>query len=558
MPRLRPKRKGLQAQIDNVVAPKLRDNLADIEEDEAVSKAKVVGQASDSGDGSSGSDLEEADFDYEFAQAPSSLRRKAAPSLAQLDPKYRGLKVSRRALKQGRGDGQSTLTVDEKEHDQADWGHMFDESGEDEGEDEDEEEEGKPDESEEDQDGEDQDEEEGGGGGGGFTFDQDMDFNKFGSMMDYEDKNVEDKDDLEEDDDDKEENDSDKDSDEEELDDDNDEDDNEDLEEENKPSGPISTMSSQNLDKEVAKGRAIQNQMKIWESLLEVRIQLQKALGKINQYPQPSSWPLFQAAGDDQYREDIHATQKCLDGVMDEILYLEDEIIQNNPNACQALKRPISQENNDDPTSVEPKPKMSKQDRDLQVRFERLIPMRNEVIEKWNDKTRLASGVVKSKSFAGFETSTLKQIEHLLLDKPRLIKRTQVRRSAYQILGTSPDESHDSADIDKGHPSNVEIFDDDDFYHQLLKEFIDRKASSVTDPHQLGQHWLQIQKMRSKMKRKVDTKASKGRKTRYDIHAKLVNFMAPIYTQSWKDESKNELYASLFGAKNGPSKLLKE
>ena len=55
-------------------------------------------------------------------------------------------------------------------------------------------------------------------------------------------------------------------------------------------------------------------------------------------------------------------------------------------------------------------------------------------------------------------------------------------------------------------------------------------------------------------KGKVDTKASKGRKVRYDIHSKLVNFMAPVYEAgSWKDEQRNELFGSLFGRKSGGS-----
>ena len=63
------------------------------------------------------------------------------------------------------------------------------------------------------------------------------------------------------------------------------------------------------------------------------------------------------------------------------------------------------------------------------------------------------------------------------------------------------------------------------------------------------QQWLQLQKVRAKAKKKVDTKASKGRKTRYDIHAKLVNFMAPTYPVSTlTEEAKNELFASLFKA----------
>jgi protein AATF/BFR2 len=96
-----------------------------------------------------------------------------------------------------------------------------------------------------------------------------------------------------------------------------------------------------------------------------------------------------------------------------------------------------------------------------------------------------------------------------------------------------------------------EVFDDDDFYHQLLRELIDRKSADVTDPIALGRHWLQIQRARAKADKKgkaVDTKASKGRKVRYDVHAKLVNFMAPIYGDgAWKDEARDELFSSLFG-----------
>ena len=32
----------------------------------------------------------------------------------------------------------------------------------------------------------------------------------------------------------------------------------------------------------------------------------------------------------------------------------------------------------------------------------------------------------------------------------------------------------------------MEIFDDDDFYHQLLRELIERKTAGVTDPISLG------------------------------------------------------------------------
>jgi len=58
--------------------------------------------------------------------------------------------------------------------------------------------------------------------------------------------------------------------------------------------------------------------------------------------------------------------------------------------------------------------------------------------------------------------------------------------------------------------------------------------------------WLEIQKLRSKAKRRVDPKASKGRRLRYHVHPKLVSLMAPYPDTSMNDAAKNMLFASLF------------
>ena len=71
----------------------------------------------------------------------------------------------------------------------------------------------------------------------------------------------------------------------------------------------------------------------------------------------------------------------------------------------------------------------------------------------------------------------------MLKDKERLVKRTQLKRSVYRILGTSEDgaanghgaSESSSAKEEEGSGEadthlqeyNPEIFDDDDFYHQV-------------------------------------------------------------------------------------------
>lgn len=51
------------------------------------------------------------------------------------------------------------------------------------------------------------------------------------------------------------------------------------------------------------------------------------------------------------------------------------------------------------------------------------------------------------------------------------------------------------------------------------------------------------------MKRKVDTKATKGRRLRYAVHPKLVNYMAPQPSTIMNEDAVTELYNSLFGKK---------
>jgi len=170
-----------------------------------------------------------------------------------------------------------------------------------------------------------------------------------------------------------------------------------------------------------------------------------------------------------------------------------------------------------------------------------------------------------SKGFGAFERNILTQVEQVLMDKERLLRRTQTRRSEYRILGKKEMPAVMSESVlsegelaEQQLKSNThlkdldeDIFDDDDFYHQLLRELIERKTSAADPNNQvaMGRQWLAIQKLRSKIKKKVDTKASKGRKVRYHIHSKLVNFMAPVDHSSMSDEARSELYRSLFDQK---------
>jgi len=57
----------------------------------------------------------------------------------------------------------------------------------------------------------------------------------------------------------------------------------------------------------------------------------------------------------------------------------------------------------------------------------------NNILEKWNRKVQTTTGI--QKQFKAVNQSIVSQIEQLLADKERLIKRTQLKRSDYKSLG---------------------------------------------------------------------------------------------------------------------------
>ncbi|XP_027806104.1 protein AATF isoform X2 [Marmota flaviventris] len=300
--------------------------------------------------------------------------------------------------------------------------------------------------------------------------------------------------------------------------------------------GVVMTFSSVKVSEEVEKGRAVKNQIghKALKALLRSLVDLQEEL--LFQYPD---------------------TRHLVDGTKpkeesEEISSEDDELVEEKKQRKAPPKRKLEM---DDYPSF------------MAKRFADFTVYRNRTLQKWHDKMKLASGKL-GKGFGAFERSILTQIDHILMDKERLLRRTQTKRSVYRVLGKPepvaqpvPESLPGEPEILPQVPANAhlkdmdeEIFDDDDFYHQLLRELIERKTSSL-DPNDqvaMGRQWLAIQKLRSKIHKKVDRKASKGRKLRFHVLSKLLSFMAPIDHTTMNDDARTELYRSLFGQLNPP------
>jgi protein AATF/BFR2 len=122
-----------------------------------------------------------------------------------------------------------------------------------------------------------------------------------------------------------------------------------------------------------------------------------------------------------------------------------------------------------------------------------------------------------------------------LNDKERLVKRTQLVRNKTLGFGFPTKEEYDE-----------NIFDDTDFYQQLLREFIDSKLDKANDPMAIAMRYQAMKNSKAR-NTNVDRKASKGRKIRFHVHPKLCNFMAPTKQHEWEDDKIDDLFNSLQG-----------
>ena len=186
----------------------------------------------------------------------------------------------------------------------------------------------------------------------------------------------------------------------------------------------------------------------------------------------------------------------------------------------------------------------------------KLTPYRDAVLTKWSRKVQAASGAsaLNQSKFSIQNQNAQLQVRTNLADMDRLVKRTRINRSNYVVLGeeketSDKEESKEKANykknkVDANLQERTEIFDDTDFYRILLKDLVDRRMADAGNSE--GVKWTVV---KPKIKKVVDTKASKGRKLRYHVQEKILNFDAPRQFIQWNDDQIDELFAGLFGQK---------
>ena len=116
-----------------------------------------------------------------------------------------------------------------------------------------------------------------------------------------------------------------------------------------------------------------------------------------------------------------------------------------------------------------------------------------------------------------------------MTDLNRHVQKTRVPRSC--------------APTKVGNGEDAEVYDDSDFYQMLLKALVDqRMVDNANSGGASGAIRWTTALRDAKVKKAVDTKASKGRKLKYQVQEKLQNFLAPIANNSWSEHQIEYAY----------------
>merc|ERR1711892_280284 len=126
-------------------------------------------------------------------------------------------------------------------------------------------------------------------------------------------------------------------------------------------------------------------------------------------------------------------------------------------------------------------------------------------------------------------------------ENERLIRRSRMKKTNQGVrCGESQEEKEDH-----------EQYDDTGLYLTLLRGVINTKTNAPdansADPIEMTRHWMRLNQHETKRKKSVvDTKASKGRKIRYEIHPKMVGFAVKRDQGSWSHQQRNQLFRGVF------------
>ncbi|ODQ58745.1 hypothetical protein WICANDRAFT_31987 [Wickerhamomyces anomalus NRRL Y-366-8] len=290
------------------------------------------------------------------------------------------------------------------------------------------------------------------------------------------------------------------------------------------------STSAQN---DALKGYAVISQQRLFDNILDSRIKLQKGLTNSNLLPLNNE--SFEEFQEESTQEDLGNVENSLHSLLDNIISLRTKICNKEKITKDQLK-----------FNTGKKRSFGEYVEETEKLDNVLNKYRGSVLTKWSHKVQSASGAtaLNASKFKTINQTPAQQVDLNLMDMDRLLKRTRLNRRNVKPLGYADEEDgeENTKKVDRSLQEDENIFDDEDFYRVLLNDLIDKKISDSNPTN-----GLTIQLTKAKVKKNVDTKASKGRKLKYTVQEPLQNFEAPKSKFKWSDEQIDEFFAGLLG-----------
>jgi len=288
--------------------------------------------------------------------------------------------------------------------------------------------------------------------------------------------------------------------------------------------------SAEDLAHRETQAKALKSQLEVWSSLVELRIHLEGALGLGHRLPTGAVSSAFRK--DASTAKEVSLVAADTRDMLSSLMALQQKT---------SKKAPAGSSNG---RASEESAWSS-----VNAQLEPVLEWALETADDWKEKTRLDA----RRSFKVLDQSFRLQMQVFSETEPeKLRKRCTPAVGKHKVLGaasssggpadtgestkssllqgpSNPDKEADKeADVEEESVKN--IFDDKDFYVQLLREVLASNSSSVLgasqDEKELRAELQGRRASKRKAKAEVERRASKGRKIRYKAIEKLQNFMA--------------------------------
>ncbi|KAJ0970596.1 hypothetical protein J5N97_018555 [Dioscorea zingiberensis] len=263
-------------------------------------------------------------------------------------------------------------------------------------------------------------------------------------------------------------------------------------------------------------------EMALWDKTLEFRFLLQKVFASSNKLPQESvrsSFCISSTEVDQAYSDLILSSKQTLNCMLE----LQEALVERNPSVIQDVESRKGS-GKDEVSSNDIGGDGDEDWLQIHKMHSRIASFRNISVDKWQRKTQVTTGAAAVKGkLQAFNQNISEQVAGYMRDPSKMIKRMQLRASSVGVFGKVPEDSDGTSKEDTNMDGDPELVDDSEFYQQLLKEFLES-----CDPTSSEVAFYALRKMQAKKRKIVDRRASKSRKIRYNVHEKIVNFMAPV------------------------------